>query len=92
MVNLITQRSVVQIHPPQPLTSFSVPTGSHSFGSSGGGDAATSLKWQYTSHHHTVRSPLTLRHRLRIDIHRALNGGVPEQLLLDFDVRTDPAQ
>src|ERR1700733_2714688 len=27
---LITQRSVVQIHPPQPLTNFSVPIGSHS--------------------------------------------------------------
>jgi len=57
-----------------------------------GTHAATSLKGQYAPNNHTVGGTLALRHGLRIDIHRALDGGVPEQLLLDFDVGTYSAQ
>ena len=41
---------------------------------------------QYAPNYHTVGGTLALRHGLRIDIHRAWDGGVPQQFLLDFDV------
>ena len=48
--------------------------------------------WQHAPHHHAVRGTLALRHGSGIDIHCALDAGVPEQLLLDPDVNTHPTQ
>jgi hypothetical protein len=53
-----------------------------------GTHATTSLTGQHASNDHTVGGTLARRHGPRIDIHRALNGRVPEQFLLDFDVST----
>src|SRR6266496_2060562 len=54
----------------------------------GTADATTSLTGQHAPNYHTVGGTLALRHGLRIDIHRTLDGRVPQQLLLHFDVCT----
>ena len=79
---------------PPPATTFQV-LGSHwlPFATALGTDSSTtSLTGQYAPNYYTVDGTFTLRHGLRIDVHRALDGRVAEQFLLDFDIGAHPTQ
>ena len=58
----------------------------------GTNNTPASLAGQHAPNYHTVRGPLAIRHGMRTDIHRALDGGVPQQFLLDFEVGTHSTQ
>jgi hypothetical protein len=77
---------------PPPATTYNLVPGGYWLPFQLAADSTTSLGRQYAPHHHAVGGPLTLWHRFRIDVHRALNGRVPEQFLLDFDIGTHPTQ
>jgi hypothetical protein len=101
-IALITQRSVVQIHPPQPRLLYiygreldhnqlsfapiregAGPSGPFSVRPGVRGTMLTILLFG---------RPLLIRDRVGVYVHGGLDVGVPQQLLLDLDVRLDAAQ
>jgi hypothetical protein len=88
-MNLITQRSVVQIHPPQPLTSFANPRKpkiTAAFKSqrkpSRGCEPFGSCHSQCHSCYPAVGLALRVHQRVAVDVHGGRDLGVPHQLLL----------